>query len=568
MRKAIKILSLIFIAAILLSACTVNLERKKPVEQEYYEDKYDVIDKGPVKGGSIRLFTTPVDTLNPILTNNAQVQDFLGLVFEGLYVLDYSQQPVPLLVQSSTLSYDSLTLTIKLRENVKWHDKMPFKAEDVVFTINTIMDKKVNSVYQKNVQYIETATAQGNNTVILKLKQPYSFIENELTFPIIPAHYFVNEKLTDKKSKVNLMPIGTGPYSLNSFDEKTGVKLTINSDWWNAEGVAGKSDRTPISTGNENDGNSTSVKKLPYLSTVDIKILNDSQSANAAFQARDIDVLPAFYDEFRKYISRTDMVLKRFPGRNYEFLTLNIKKGPLVDKRLRNAVDIFLDKKQLVDTAASGIAVPAEIPVQPNSWVYQLMDTGVDKSLDDAKALMVQSGYVQDAKHKYIKKATKKSIVLKLIVNEGNALRFNTASEIATQLGKNGINVEVTKLPWEDYKKALNSGAYDMALTGYRISSVPDLSFAYSSTEIESGLNTAGYSNPVVDEYLQKILATRSRDLQADLYTDLLKTVLDDRPYIGLYFLNESMMYSKNIRGTVNPYVWNKYNDISKWYLP
>ena len=568
--KAFKLLSLIFVAAIFLSACTVNLERKKPAEKEYYEDKYDVIDKGPVKGGSIRLFTTPVDTLNPILSNNAQVQDFLGLVFEGLYVLDYAQQPVPLLAASSTLSYDSLTLTIKLRENIKWQDKMPFKAEDVVFTINTIMDKKNNSVYSKNVQYIETATAEGNNTVILKLKQPYSFIKHELTFPIIPAHYFVNEKLTDKKSKVNLAPIGTGPYSFNSFNEETGVKLIINDGWWNAGGANGTTDRIKVTdkAGNKSDGQSTNGKKLPYISSIEIKILNDSQDANAAFQARDIDVLPAFYEDYRRYIGRTDIILKRYPGRNFEFLTLNIKKGQLSDKRLRNAINLFLDKKQLVEAAAPGIAVPAEIPVQPNSWVYQLIGEGESRSLDDAKALMHESGYVQDSKNKYIKKATKKPLTLKLIVNEGNALRFNTATEIATQLGKQGVTVEVTKLSWEDYKKAMITGAYDLALTGYRISSVPDLSFAYSSTEIDSGLNTAGYSNPVVDEYLQKILATRSSELQAELYTNLFRTVLDDRPYIGLYFLNESMMYSKNIRGAVNPYVWNKYNDISRWYLP
>ncbi len=570
MKRTKRILSLLICICLLLSACTVNLKRKAEVEEEIYEDKYDVIDKGPVKGGTVRLFTTPVDTLNPVLTNNAYVQDFLGLMFEGLYTLDYMQQPVPVLAKSSALSADGLTLTIYLKENIKWHDKMPFKPEDVVFTINTLLDTKFNSVYSKNVKYIESATATGSNAVIIKLKQPYSFIKNELTFPIIPVHHFVNEKVTDKKSKANLTPIGTGPYRFGSYNEKTGVKLKLNDTWWNAEEVDSEAEATNTTTSsvNANSDKNKQPAKLPYISTIEVKVFNNANSANAAFQARDIDVLPAQYVEYRKYIGRTDINLKRYAGRNFEFLTLNIKKGPLIDKKLRNAINYIIDKKQLVESAAPGIAVSAEIPVLPNSWIYQLVNLEQNDSLGKGKSLMSESGYVLDAKKKYVRKSGKSPLSLKLIVNDGNSLRYNTATQLAAQLGKNGIPVEVVKLPWEQVQNALKSGAYDMALTGYRISSVPDLSFAYSTAEIQTGLNTAGYSNPVVDGYLQQVLTAKNTDTQKSAFVNLLNTVLEDRPYIGLYFLNDSMMYSKNIRGAVNPYVWNKYNEVSKWYLP
>lgn len=570
MKRTKRILSLLICICLLLSACTVNLKRKAEVEEEIYEDKYDVIDKGPVKGGTVRLFTTPVDTLNPVLTNNAYVQDFLGLMFEGLYTLDYMQQPVPVLAKSSALSADGLTMTIYLKENIKWHDKMPFKPEDVVFTINTLLDTKINSVYSKNVKYIESATATGSNAVIIKLKQPYSFIKNELTFPIIPVHHFVNEKVADKKSKANLTPIGTGPYRFGSYNEKTGVKLKLNDTWWNAEEVDSEVEATNTTTSsvNANSDKNKQPAKLPYISTIEVKVFNNANSANAAFQARDIDVLPAQYGEYRKYIGRTDINLKRYAGRNFEFLTLNIKKGPLIDKKLRNAINYLIDKKQLVESAAPGIAVSAEIPVLPNSWIYQLVNLEQNDSLGKGKSLMSESGYVLDAKKKYVRKSGKSPLILKLIVNDGNSLRYNTATQLAAQLGKNGIPVEVVKLPWEQVQNALKSGAYDMALTGYRISSVPDLSFAYSTAEIQTGLNTAGYSNPVVDGYLQQVLTAKNTDTQKSAFVNLLNTVLEDRPYIGLYFLNDSMMYSKNIRGAVNPYVWNKYYEVSKWYLP
>ncbi len=180
---------------------------------------------------------------------------------------------------------------------------------------------------------------------------------------------------------------------------------------------------------------------------------------------------------------------------------------------------------------------------------------------------MTQNGYVL-SHNKYVSKTNSKAFSLKLIVNQENELRVNTANAIAAQLAKNGITVEVEKLTWENVQNRIKSGAYDMALLGYKISTKPDLSFAYSSDNIKTGLNTAKFSNPVVDGYLQQILSQPDGEKQKSLYTNLLKTVLDERPYIGLYFINNSLLCSKNIKGAVNPNIWNSYNDFSQWYVP
>lgn len=565
MKKALKLISLLLIAGVLLSACTVNLNRK-PVNQgdDIYEDKYDVLDKGPEKGGSLRLFSTPVDTLNPIITNNQYVQDFLGLVFEGLYKLDEKQQLVPVLAESSAVSADGLKLTITLKKDVNWHDNTPFKPEDVVFTVNSILDTRNNSVYAAALQNIASVSAGSDNSVVLTLKKPDSLILYEMTFPVIPKHYFNKESLNIKNSKKNLSPVGTGPYVFVSYNAKNGVKLRSNENWWNRGGTSTVSESSDMKSSNSSDPELT----IPYIQSVEIKIFPNTGKATTAFQSRDVDAVTADYNEFKKYIGRTDINLKRYPGKNYEFLSLNIKKGPMTNKDLRNAVNGFIDKKSLVDTAAPGIAVAADLPLLPNSWITQLVNTELNSGAKNAKQLMSKSGYVLAGKNKYVSKTSSKALTLKLIVNQENTLRVNTANAIAAQLGKNGIAVEVEKLTWENVQNRMKSGSYDIALLGYRISSKPDLSFAYSTADITSGLNTAGYSNPTVDAYLQQILAETDIEKQKSSYTDLLKIVLDDRPYIGLYFLNEGVMCSKNIKGAVNPDTWNIYNDISQWYLP
>ncbi|ACL74989.1 peptide ABC transporter substrate-binding protein [Ruminiclostridium cellulolyticum] len=547
MTKALRLISLFIITGLMLSACSVNLNKKSANQDEdIYEGKYDILDKGPEKGGSIRLFSTPVDTLNPILTNNQYVQDFLGFVFEGLYRLDEKQQPVPVLAERAVTSADGLKLTVTLKKGIKWHNGLPLQAGDVVFTINSIMDTKNSSVYAANLQNIASVTAGNNNSVVITLKKPDSMLLYSLTFPVISMQYFNKEKLSDKNSKKNLSPVGTGPYTFVSYNAKNGVKFKANDDWWNK-------------------GNSEVT--TPYIQSLEIKIFENAGKATKVFQSRDVDVVTVDHSEFKKYINRTDISLKRYPGKNYEFLSLNVTKGPMANKNLRSALGGFIDKKKLIDTAVQGIAIPAELPLFPNSWINQLVNMEQYSDLKKAKQLMTQSGYVL-SKNKYVSKANSRALSLKLIVNQDNTLRVNTADAIASQLVKNGINVEVEKLTWENVQKRIKSGAYDMALLGYQISTKPDLSFAYSTDSIESGLNTAKYSNPAVDGYLQQILTQSDIEKQKSLYTKLLNTVLDERPYIGLYFISQGIMCSKNIKGAINPNVWNSYNDISQWYVP
>ncbi|HEX2927883.1 MAG TPA: peptide ABC transporter substrate-binding protein, partial [Ruminiclostridium sp.] len=526
MKKALRLLSLLLISGLLLSACTVNLN-KKPANQDnnIYEDKYDVLDKGPEKGGSLRLFSTPVDTLNPILTNNQYVQDFLGLVFEGLYKLDEHQQLVPVLAEGSAISPDGLKLTITLKKNITWQDKAQLKPEDVVFTINTILNTANNSVYAANLQNIASVAAGSDNSVVITLKKPDSLMLYDMTFPVIPMHYFQNEKINVKNSRKNLSPIGTGPYTFVSYNNKTGIKLKSNEDWWNKEGASTVSE----GTGQQTVNTTGSALSIPYIQTVEIKIFPNSGAATTSFQSRDVDAVTADYNEFRKYIGRTDITLKRYPGKNYEFLSLNIKKGPMTDKNIRNAVDGFIDKQKLIDAALPGIAVSAELPVLPNSWIYQLVNTEQYQNTKTAKQLMTKSGYVLTGNNKYVSKSSSKAISLTLIVNQDDALRVNSANTIAAQLIKNGIAVQVEKLKWENVQNRIKSGSYDMAMLGYRISSKPDLSFAYSTENIKSGLNTAGYSNPAVDNYLQQILTQSDTEKQKSVYSNLLKTVLDDK---------------------------------------
>jgi len=140
------------IASIVFSACSIDLSRLLEEGNNDYDflnnGVDDVLDTGPVKNGVLNLFSTEPDTLNPILTSNAYVKEYSCFVFESLVRLDGNQKAVPLLAESWEGSDDGLVWTFYLKENIYWHDGIPFSAEDVEFTASVIMNAGVNSPYK------------------------------------------------------------------------------------------------------------------------------------------------------------------------------------------------------------------------------------------------------------------------------------------------------------------------------------------------------------------------------------------------------------------------------------
>ena len=209
-----------------------------------------VKDTGPVKGGVIKIFSTVPDTLNPLLTQNSYVKDFTSLIFEGLVKIDRDQKVIPVLAKSWEVSDDGLIWTFYLRNNVYWHNGMPFTADDVKFTFDTIQNSSIASIYKENLKNISVYTAVDRTTFRIFLKKQNSFTADLLNFPIISRDYYLGENITNLESKNNMRPIGTGPYKYVS-KKGSSIILTANSKWWNSQG----------------SGNGSSTQ-LPYISEI------------------------------------------------------------------------------------------------------------------------------------------------------------------------------------------------------------------------------------------------------------------------------------------------------------
>lgn len=507
------------------------------------------IDAGPVKGGNINLFSTVPDTLNPILTQNVYVQDFSHLIYEGLVKLDKNQLPVPELSDRWEISEDGLVWTFHIREGVYWHDGMPLTAEDVEFTAATILNPLSGSIYKTNFENVTTYGAVDHNTFRVFLKKPDSFTAELMIFPVIPKHYYVGENILT--SPRNMAPVGTGPYRFVSYTDRKVLQLKANDEWWNA-GASG-------------DGS----LGLPYISAVDIKIYENSRDSINAFQTREVDVAYIDADYTGKYIGRSDLLIKKYPGRNYDFISFNLNRPIFTDKAVRQALAYAINKNKIISGLLPGAATAADIPLTPNSWLYGNNIVSYTPSASIAREILDQSGWrdTDGVLYKVINGAYV-PLKLEMLVNNDNNLRMKVANEIKEQLNEVGIILEVKSVSWEEEMKLLGNRKFDMALLGYSVPSAPQLSFAFSTAEIATGRNVSGYSNPVVDGYLDQLLLERDKEKKKELFKNVKDILTDEVPGIGLYFRSNALLFNNRIKGDIAPCQWDKYGNIAQWYIP
>lgn len=588
MKKGYRIIIYI-LSCLLLTSCQTGYElehlqqlHKKydtAVERSKFINDFDVLDSGPVKGGTLKLFTTEPDTLNPILTKNTYTADVVSFIYEGLTRLDKDQKAVPVLSDAWTVSDDGLIWDFHIREGVKWHDGEPFTAYDAEFTIQTIMIPSVNSVYRPLLLDVSSCMAVDSSNLKIALKKPNSFLPEMMNFPIIPKHKFVSVDVLTAAEKID--PVGTGPYRFDMYSPGEKIALSLNNDWWYM------------------NQNADLTAEGMYLEAIHATILKSADDAMEAFQAGDVDVTGIPVNEFHKYKGRTDLTIKKYTSRNYEFIAFNLKEPVFTDVYARKAVSMAIDREKIIRDLLPGEAEAADLPVLPGSWISDLDgisaqsieddDPAANKQnekdeeedeLSDAKTpeeVLTAGGWKANKQGYYkVIKGVRRYLSVEMLVNSNNALRVRAAQMACEQLEEAGIPAKLVQLEWDDLLKRVDTGKFNMVFMGCRIPQIPDISFMYSAGYLPDGYtanarsayNVAGYANAQVDAYITALFAENDPEKKKAIYKGMMEQIQEDRPYIGMYFLRDSMIYSKEIKGQIAPDTWNRFNDMTQWYKP
>ena len=183
------------------------------------------------KGDSLRVaFHDPISMIDIIFDPKPETQFTSNLVFDTLlYFDDWKHEFKPLLAKSWK-RIDAKTLEFKLREDVKFHDGSAFDADDVVYTINWVADKKVRFRIKSRFLWIAGADKIDKYTVRVRTKRPYAagLMRLAKSTPIFPSDVHGALK---RKSAFGKNPVGTGPYKATQVDPNKGIVLVKNPDY-------------------------------------------------------------------------------------------------------------------------------------------------------------------------------------------------------------------------------------------------------------------------------------------------------------------------------------------------
>jgi len=562
MRIKTIILILVFTLNLTLVSCQSDyddLELEKlgfDLNNGIYKNNDDIMDKGPVKGGTLNLFSTFPDTLNPLLTKNAYASEFLSFIYEGLVTLDEKQKPEPHLADKWSVSSDGLIWNFHIRDEIRWSDGKALSAKDVEFTFSFLLMSNVDSLYEKQLQNIATFAAIDSSNFKVVLKKPDSFTAEKMTFPILPAHIE-----NDINETADFKPLGTGPFKFDNYLENKTVTLKKNDSWWYINAREDKS------------------KEIMLIDEICIKLYKSAEDSINAFQVYDIDVGFINTDDINKYISRTDMIMKNYTSREFEFLAFNLNNPVFADISVRKAVAAAIDRQEILDDILNGHGTISDIPIHPDSWLYESPNM-VPAALNAgqvSKDILLEGGWKEkDSGFYKMFAGINKKLEIEILVNNNNSRRILAAERVCQQLLEAGMAARVTRLPWNSLYGLIDTGKFDIAYTGCRITQAPDISFLYSNSYLPAylpvqnniGRNISGYvgveANSLIDQFYREI----DYEKRKNILSGFKNVVNTDLPYIGLFFPDNAVIYRKSVRGSLQPYVWNKYHDSTCWYLP
>ena len=485
-------------------------------------------------------WTGEPDTFNPGMAVLAESYSVFNLIYDTLYELSLDGPYRLALAESVDVSDDNKVWTFKIRDGVKFHDGKPLTAEDVAFSFKFYADHADEFVYLPGyTTYFASVEAVPDNKVVITLTEPIPNMESQLSgLYVLPKHIW--ENIQDPTAlEISLeQSVGSGPFKLTEYIP--GQKIRLESI-------------------------QTHYLYRPHVAAVEFLIYSDTSSMIQALQNKEIDViadLPVYAVSALNDLagvrvvagppvspSVSDIVFNQILPENCPVDAGGVCTGhpALRDRTVRLAMSYAIDKQRLVDEVLFGLAdpgltlVPKGLGAFYNSSIkdYEYDPEKANKILEDAGYFDTNLNGVREMP------GAINEMSFRLQWPESNAYAGKEAELLKVMWSQIGIDVQLQAVNSDDLT-VVCCPAFDYDLILWEWDSDPDPSFILSAmltSEIPSGLNETGYSNPEYDRLFDKQAVEMDKEARLRTIWQMQSIVHDDVVYIIPFYQRAVQAY-------------------------
>ena len=410
-------------------------------------------------------------------------EEIIFNVYEGLYKYDSQGNLNPCLATDVEISDDASVYTFTIREGVKFHDGSDLDANDVVYSLKRaagLLENQDGTALVSELAALKDVVITDDGRVKVSLENGNCELLSYFTTGIIPEGY----------DNCQAAPVGTGPFKFDSYIPGQCVILVKNDKYWQ--------------------------KGFPYLDKVTFKVCADMDAGLAELSNGSIDIFPYLSMDRANQLDPAKYNIETNGSNMVQIFALNNTVGPLQDVRVRQAINYAINRNDIISVTMDGAGVPLTTAMSPamGSYYDTSLDGTFDQDIEKAKSLMSDAGYAD-------------GFDITCTVPSSYLIHVNTAVELASELKAIGINLEIKQVDWATWLDTVYAGRqYETTVIALTSSYAPfDVLGRYASTADGNFIN---YSNPKVDELLEKIPTVKDNAERTALYHELLGYLTED----------------------------------------
>ena len=480
----------------------------------------------PLEGGRfVRLYVDP-PTLDPHLTSDATSAQIVVEVFGGLVTIDAELNVVPDLAEDWEITGNGTIYTFRIRPDATFHNGQQVTAEDVRWSLERAtsplteapnVDQYLGDIVGVDAKLAgDSLTISGVRvidelTIEITIDQAKSYFLAKLTYPTA----FVLDRVNVEENPKNWFrkPNGTGPFQMTEY--KVGETIILS----------------------RNDGYHLGPPNL-----AEVEMILSGGTSMLMYENDEIDIAGVGLADIDRLLdpnhSLNGELMRAAPSFSIQYLGMNVNEPPLDDPKVRQALNLAIDKREIATIVLGDQVVPASGILPPGFPGFNESISGYTFDPERAKQLLSESKYGDDLDN-----------IPPITITSPGSFGANVSldMDVITQMWERnlGITTNFQRTEFATFLGDLNKRRFQMFNIGW-IADYPDpenfLDILFYS---DSSNNHTNYSNPEVDAILEQARVETDETLRFELYSQAEQAILDDAPWIPLWYSGERYLLVK-----------------------